>query len=240
MRKIFISVFLLGISASQVLGQSSSDISKQLWFDFNPTWFKSLDLEYRGKIGMRKELDKNGFWRYLAVPQVRYYLGNEVFVVGGIGSYYTFNNIIDNRWENRLFQGMLAKWPQTNTTHFEHYLRLEQRFDFNTATWESLVSLRLRFRMMFIFKFDANRANRYWRIRAGGEGFVTLSGEEGQSQEQARASISIERSLRSEILLRWDVTWQKESLFFVSDKLVDSFYISFRLYYTWGKIKIVY
>lgn len=240
MSKIFFTIFLLGISASQILGQSMSDISKQFWLDFNPTWFQTLNFEIRGSTGIRKELENNGWWRLLAVPQMRYYLGNELFVTGGIGGYYTFNDGIDDRLEIRPFQGLLAKWPHLKKAHLEHYLRLEERFDFDTGDWDTRASLRLRFRIMFIYQFQAIQESQFWRIRAGGEGFATLGGEEGQFQEQGRASLSIDRSLRSGMVVRMEVTWQKEGRFFVSDQSVDTIYFRFRLFYTWGKLKIVY
>jgi hypothetical protein len=50
----------------------------------------------------------------------------------------------------------------------------------------------------------------FWENKGRGEGFVTPGGEEGQFREQARASICIDCSLRSEMVLRFEVTWQKE------------------------------
>jgi len=240
MSKIFFTILLLGISASRVPGQSSSDVSKQFWLDFNPTRFQSVDLEFRGSFGVRRELENNGWWRLLAVPQVRYYLGNNLFATGGLGGYYTFNETIDDRLEIRPFQGFLAKWPYIKKAHFEHYLRLEERFDFDTADWDSRISLRLRFQILFVYQFQAIQEHRFWRIRGGGEGFFTLGGEQGQFQEQARASISIDRSLRSGTVLRFETTWQKESRFFASGQSVDTIYFRFRLYYSWGALKIVY
>jgi hypothetical protein len=236
----FLTILFLAINASQVSAQSTSDVSKQFWVDFNPTWFQSADLEIRGSAGVRKEVENNGWWRLFVSPQVRYYIGNELFLIAGIGSYYTINEIIADRWEIRPFQGVLARWPRIKKAYFEHYLRLEERFDINTANWNTDISLRLRYRMLIIYRFGAFQASRFWRIRAGGEGFITLGGEEGQFREQARASISIDRSLRSEMVIRFEVTWQKENTFIITDKSIDDIYLRFRLYYTWGTLKIVY
>ena len=66
----------------------------------------------------------------------------------------------------------------------EHYLRLEERFDFNTETWNSLNSLRLRYRLRATYRWAARVEERYWTATASGEGFVTLAGEQGQQQER--------------------------------------------------------
>ena len=106
------------------------------------------------------------------MPQVRYNLGKKVFVIGGLGGYYTFNQVIDDRLEIRPFQGIMAKWPAIGNAALENYLRLEERVEFDTDNWNSKISLRLRLRLMFIYKFNAMEESRYWRILAGLEGFA--------------------------------------------------------------------
>jgi hypothetical protein len=240
MKKILITILFLGISVHRLSSQSTSDVSKQLWFDLNPTLFKTLDLEYRGSFGVRKELGSGGWWRLIAVPQVRYNLGKKVFVIGGLGGYYTFNQVIDDRLEIRPFQGIMAKWPAIGNAALENYLRLEERVEFDTDNWNSKISLRLRLRLMFIYKFNAMEESRYWRILAGLEGFATLTGEQGQFQEQGRASIAADRSLRDDIVLRFEITWQKQNGFIIQNESVNTIYFRLRLYYTWGELNIVY
>jgi hypothetical protein len=42
------------------------------------------------------------------------------------------------------------------------------------------------------------------------------------------------------MVLRFEITWQKEDALIVAGKSVDDIYFRFRLYYTWGRLKIVY
>jgi hypothetical protein len=123
----------------------------------------------------------------------------------------------------------------------EHYFRLEERFDFNTANWDSKISLRFRYRLLLVYKFGAAvQHNRYWKIRAGGESFVTLTGDEGQFQERVRASVSLERSLRRGFAFRLEIYWQKEGLFFLSDESVNNIFIRIRLFQSMSSFKIIY
>lgn len=215
--------------------------SNQIWVDLNPSRNLNPDLDLSGDLGVRWETTRSGWWRFVLRPGVRYRIRSNVFVTGGVGSFYTSNEIIANRWEIRPFQGLLAMWPQWEQTDLEHYLRLEERFDFNTDTWKSRNSLRLRYALALTHKFAARyQEARFWRVRAGGEGFLTVAGDEGQFREEVRASLAVDRSLRRDMVLRFEATWQQEGLFFDSSKSVDVIYFRFRLFYGLGQLLRVY
>ena len=57
-----ISVLGLVASSTSVIAQSQSDISKQIWIDFNPSYLFSPGLELFGDIGTRKEIENDGWW----------------------------------------------------------------------------------------------------------------------------------------------------------------------------------
>ena len=116
------------------------------------------------------------------------------------------------------------------------FLRLEERFDFNTKTWELSASLRLRYRLRATFRWDAVQKGRYWRAPAGTEVFVTLAGDQGQFREQVRVQVAIERSFRLLLRLRFEVAWQKEgAAFFIGQGDVSDLWFRLRIYQNWGQ-----
>jgi hypothetical protein len=108
-RLVFISFLLLLVNTLSVLPWSDNDISRQIWIDYNPNWFSRPDLEFRGDIGARKELENDGSWRLVIRPGVRYQIYSNTFITAGVGSFYAFNEIIDDHWEIRPYQGLLIK-----------------------------------------------------------------------------------------------------------------------------------
>lgn len=240
-RLVFISFLLLLTSTLSILPQSDNDITRQIWIDYNPNWFVRPDFEFRGDIGARKELENDRSWRLVIQPGVRYQIYSNTFITAGVGSFYAFNEIIDDRWEIRPYQGLLIRWPRVKKATLEHYFRLEERFDFNTTNWSSKISLRFRYRILLVYKFGAvAQHDRYWKIRAGGESFVTLAGNEGQFQERVRATVSMERSLRRGFAFRLEVYWQKEGLFFISDESISSIFLRIRLFQSLSSFRLIY
>jgi hypothetical protein len=64
--------------------------------------------------------------------------------------------------------------------------------------------------------------------------------ESGRLIHKDRASLVFKRSLQRDMVIRREIAWQKDTLFFSSDDLVNTIYFRLRLYYTWDKLKIVY
>ena len=120
-------------------------------------------------------------------------------------------------------------WPRSRV-NFDHYVRLEERFDFNTVTWNSVNSLRGRYRLRLRHLFAAARPDRFWRAFGSGEFFVTLAGEEGVQREQFRVTLGLERSFSRLMRIRAQVTWQQEELFFLPSESADAVYFRLRVY----------
>ncbi len=218
--------------AGLVLGQSQDEVRPQLWLDSNPAWRATPRLEVYGDLGARTELEADGWWRFIARPSVRYQLHRNVRLSGGVGSFFTWNDVIANRWEIRPWQGVSLTRPR-NPLPLEHFLRFEEQFDFNTRTWESLNSLRMRYRLRTYLEWAAIRPDRYWRVMGSVEGFLTLAGEQGQFREQFRLSLGLERSYRPGIRTRFDVTWQKEGDLF-GDGSIDDLFLRIRVFTGFG------
>ena len=208
------------------------DIVPEIWVDYNPSYALSPKLDLYGDIGLRTQLESGGWWRFVLRPNVRYNVSKAVIVAGGIGSFYTWNEDIADRWEIRPWQGVTLTWPR-NPLMVQQVVRLEERFDFNTRTWESLSSLRLRYRLRLSKRWAAYfRPDQYWQALGSIEFFARLAGNEGQSQEQIRVTAGVERSYPPEWRGRVEVTWQKAGLFLAEGSFSEIF-LRLRVFQKW-------
>ncbi|VAX18297.1 hypothetical protein MNBD_IGNAVI01-379 [hydrothermal vent metagenome] len=213
--------------------QSNSDVSSQIWIDVNPSYVGIPGLELFGDAGTRWEINDKSWIRLVLRPSMRVPIGKGFYFAAGLGNFYTINDAVSNRWEIRPFQGVSFTWPK-GRIFIRHYIRLEERFDFNTTTWNSKNSLRGRYKLAVSHRWAAIQAGRYWQISATGEAFITLLGQQGQFQEQARVTLGLDRSFRYDLHFRFEVTWQLEQLFF-SKRSVSDIYFRLRYTYRWGK-----
>lgn len=215
--------------------EPETEVSAQLWVDYNPSVLLTPRLDLYGNLGYRTQLKSGGWWRLVIRPNAMYRLVGTLEVGGGLGNFLTFNEEIENRWELRPWQGARLVWPRWRIP-LDHFLRFEERFDFNTGTWESRSSLRLRYRLRATFRWGAKQEDRYWRALLTTELFANLAGEQGQFTEQARVQLAIERSLRFMLRLRFEVAWQKEGqAFFIGRGDVSDFWFRIRFYQNWGR-----
>ena len=178
-------------SASPTL--ASTDVSPQLWLDYNPSHSLSPRVDLYGDVGVRRELQNKGWWRLVVRPGMAVQVGH-YRIAAGVGNFFTFNQLMTNRWELRPFQGVYVVWPSGRLA-FEHFVRLEERFDFNTETWDSFDSLRLRYQLRISYRWGAYRPGRTWKLTGTMEPFLTLAGQQGQQREEVRATIGVERTV---------------------------------------------
>ncbi len=208
-------------------------ISKQVWIDVNPKYFINPKLEIYGDAGMRWEVENDGWMRIVLRPTLRGLVWDRFYFIAGIGNFYTLNKFIEDRWELRPFQGISFNWPRWRTP-IHHYMRIEERFEFNTKTWDSRNSVRGRYKLGISHRWAAKQVDRYWQVSVMGEAFYTFAGQQGQFQEQARVTLGLDRSLRYELHFRFEITWQQEQLFYNTKESFSDIYFRFRYTYTWG------
>ncbi len=215
-------------------GQEEDDVVPELWLDYNPSYSLSPKVDLYGDVGARTEIESEGWWRFIVRPNVRYSVSDAVIVAGGIGSFYTLNQDIEDRWEIRPWQGVTAVWPRL-PFQLQHVFRLEERFEFNTETWRSTNSLRARYRLRASKRWGGPfRASRFWRILGSIEGFATLGGDEGQAREQVRVTGGFETGTQSPWRFRLELTWQKAGLL-IGDGSFSSLFVRLRLFQNWSQ-----
>ena len=222
---------------------ASEDVGKQVRLEVVPQWYAKDKIKVYGQISVRKEFQHSEWIRYVIKPSLAYSLGDNWSLRGGLGLLYTDNksseNInIDDRFEVRPFQGITYNYKISNAWKLDTYARAEERFDFNTETWNSINSLRLRLRLRAIYKFNAYRNERYYRLLCSAEGFSTLTQETHQADEKYRVSLGLERSFNNNQKGRIEVTWESKDFNYFSSKQVSYNQIYLRLIYypTWGTL----
>ena len=228
-------LILVFLSPTVAWTQSIVEVSKQVWIDFNPNYYITPHQKFYGDIGVRGELENKGWRRLVLRPSYRTWLGDRFYFSAGIGNFFTLNEIINDRWEIRPFQGLSFKWPNWKTP-IDHYIRLEERFDFDLKTWDSKNSVRLRYKLGISYRWAAFQPGRFWQATANTELFFTLFGQQGQFQEQARATLGLDRSFDHEFHFRMEITWQQEQLFFDTSEEVSAIYFRLRFYTNWGNL----
>ena len=79
-------------------------------------------------------------------PSLAYRWKEKIRFSGGIKFAYTSQDILANTFEIRPWLGIEIDWPKIRRLTFQHFLRLEQRFQLNTGSdsWTSQTRLRYR------------------------------------------------------------------------------------------------
>ena len=220
------------------------EIGKQIRVEVIPQWYSKDKVKIYGQISIRKEFNHNQWIRYVVKPSIAYSLDDFWSIRGGLGLHYTDNkdiqgNELPNRFEIRPFQGAKYNYAINKQWTLSVYGRLEERFDFNTQTKDSLNSLRLRLRVGGIYRFDALQAGKYYRAMFSYESFSTLSDVNYQGDEKHRLSIALERSFNHNQKARVEVTWENHGYLYSNTNNqieYDQIYLRLRYYPTWGTL----
>lgn len=82
----------------------------------------------------------------------------------------------------RPFQGAAATWP-SGWLRLQHYLRVEERFNFDTSDWSAALSMRSGYRLRAFQRFGTLNTSGYWMLFGAGEVFAHFFGDRGQFRE---------------------------------------------------------
>jgi hypothetical protein len=224
-------VFVMLGGVPRTISAQDDDVSEQIWLDYNPVWALPDSLELYGDVGVRTELGEQGWGRVVLRPSIRGPVGSFRWS-GGIGGFFTGNESIANRFEIRPFQGIAATWPRRRIFHLEHYVRLEERFEWETDTWSLDASLRFRYRLQSRYSFSGPLENAEWQVLLHAEVFATLAGNAGQFDENVRIGAGLERAFGAAWRARLDLTWQRSGKPF-SGAPTEDLYVRVRIFQNW-------
>jgi hypothetical protein len=206
--------------------------SQQIWLDYNPSFELSPGVRLFGDVGFRRDLDHTLWWRLVLRPGVGIPAGR-FRLSAGVGNFFTFSDLIANRWEIRPYQGVAVVWPRWRRFACDHYLRLEEQFNFNTATWRSLNALRLRYKLQFSYRWETGGGSGRWRAATSIEPFAVLASEQDLLQKKVRVTVAVERNLGAVRRLAVEVTWQQARYFFLPGEEVQEVFFRVRWYRRW-------
>ena len=152
---IILATLLLISQQEELVAQNETATTTQLWLFWHHSHSLGSQLRYIGDIGYRQELPYENWMRMNFKPGVEWSVGSIVDLTGGIGFYYTMQEIIANAVEFRPWQGVKVHWPTLGRFNFDHYGRFEQRFNHfigGNEEWSSV--LRSRYRLNIIFPIN--------------------------------------------------------------------------------------
>jgi hypothetical protein len=112
-----------------------------------------------------------------------------------------------DHWELRPWQGVNLTWPREPFL-LEHYVRMEERFDFETASWNVRRSLRTRYRVGTFVQWATPQNGTHWRIMGSLEGFVTTAGDRDRLPTQLRFSFGLECGFQAGLRVQFEAAWQ--------------------------------
>ncbi len=145
-------MILVAVSA---WAQDLEESDTQAWFEYEIRNGITDKLRTSWNLGYRELVsaeDLLGEWSRLHLQgDVVYAHSRRVSFEGGIGGYYTFQNKPDDRFELRLWQGAVVRWPQWRLVRrqfdLRHRFRLEQRWIRARGTGQTDFGVRFRYRL---------------------------------------------------------------------------------------------
>ena len=152
---LMLTGLLLLSQPEKMTAQDETPSTTQLWFFWHHNHYFTPRFNYLGDIGYRQEYPYDKWRRINFRPGVQWSAGSLVDIAGGIGIWYTVQKIIPNSFELRPWQGVKIHWPTLGRFNFDHYARLEQRFNYSMGVDEIWnFALRSRYRLNVTFPLN--------------------------------------------------------------------------------------
>ncbi len=148
-RSILLLLTLLLLSQSKTVKAQDDPVNTtQIWLFWHYNHFFKPGFRYIHDIGYRQETPHDEWTRIHYRPGVQYSVGSIVDLTGGVGFWYTIQQILPNSLEIRPWQGVKVNWPHLGRIDFDHYFRLEERFNLyvdDRDAWSFAMRGRYRF-----------------------------------------------------------------------------------------------
>ena len=144
----FLSLFSL---PGKLISQNESATTTQIWFYWHQSYDFTSRIRYLGDLGYRQEFPYENWSKIYFRPGAEWSAGSLTDIAGGVGFWYTVQQIIPNTFELRPWQAVKLQWPSLGRYLFDHYLRLEERFILYDETdhWEFAMRTTYRLNVTF-------------------------------------------------------------------------------------------
>ena len=167
-----IFAFLAMLLATPLVGQETETTvtTRQLWLDYNQKWGLSNRMAIGGSGGI-KTISTDQWNRFYLKPEFVYsvpkfmlkQLKYKEALLGGVELYYNQNHDGVDVVEFTPFQAYSLTWPNRKRLDIRHYVKLKERFQFDTKDWNNSFGLKLSYELSFTFKFQG----RVWEFGKG-------------------------------------------------------------------------
>lgn len=142
------------------------DVNYQGWLDYNATYHHSSKFKVYGDVGGRN-ISPNIWKKYYIRSAISYFQswqtkrGKRITLTYhfGLGTFFTNYTSIPNHLEIRPFQGINLQWPTFKRLQINHYVRLEEQFEYFNDTWD--FGLRARYMLSGIFHWNREAWNTF-------------------------------------------------------------------------------
>ena len=228
---------------------NAEDSAVELYrLEVNPQWYTTDNYVMQGPIGISKRVSEFDRERYYIRPSVAYGF-NPAWAVR-IGLFSAYNNIdtVQNTVEIRPYIGI-------NYLHFfadafeklsvSTYFRIEDRIIYDTGDWDHRRNWRARLRFRGVYNFNpSSRPGSWRRMILGAEILRTyynkdqkVSGLEDNFEVESRLSIGIERTLKHNQKVLFDLSWRYQVPFDeINQARFNAIVVKIRFYPIWGDI----
>ena len=193
--------------------RESTNVTQQIWLDFNPSFALSDRYTVYGDLDARTVFP-NAWYRFVAGLALKYNKPKIFFkkasyheeIHVGLRLFYTHNKYQDDRFEIRFFQGYALRWPFTRAIRWDNYLRLEERLDLDQSDKTYKFGLRVRWLTSIFYTFQGThwKANKGTFIMFAAEVFATVINT-NQFNDLLRVTGAIGRNFNDEWSAQFDL-----------------------------------
>jgi hypothetical protein len=235
---VFLLLLLLSVAPASLVADESNT-AKQVSLEVYPKWYSNDNMTIQGNIGVKKLFQEKNWVTYYVKPSVAYALSRNWAVHGGLGFYYTDNQILNNVREWRPFVGLSHFTNFTDKWGISSYLRTEERYRSAMGSDTSSETTRLRLRFRSSYKLNPlSNAPSWHKLTLDLEGFKSYNNDitiEPTYDYETHITLGAERSLSEERKIRFELAWKyKTQATQLSGSDIHTIFFKIQYFPTWG------
>lgn len=160
---VMASLFLFFSNSLKAQDSSQTNVTNQVWLDFNSSYQISERWGVSGKIGT-KAIYPQSWYKIYSTAELSYKIPKFMFkklyydeqVYGGVKFYYVINEANENVIEIDSYQGYKLKWPKRERIIIQHNVELMERFQWGTQNLDYSFGLKLSYEGSLTLKFHGD------------------------------------------------------------------------------------